>query len=75
MTVTRGTFRGAIETSNFYLCDYCKHWRKWRPNFTGLEGRCTITEKSGSLFCKKVMHDGIERPTDVCEHYKPRRDD
>lgn len=69
----RSSQKGAIETSNFYLCDYCKHWRKWRPNFTGLEGRCTITEKSGSLFCKKVMHDGIERPTDVCKDYERRK--
>lgn len=60
--------------SNFYLCDYCMHWLKWRPNYTGLEGRCTVTEKSWSLFHKKPMHDGME-PTDVCEGYEPRRDE
>lgn len=59
--------------SSFYLCDYCEHWRNWRPNYTGLEGRCTITEKSGNLFYKMPMHDGIENPTDVCEHYEPPR--
>ena len=66
--------------SSYYLCDYCKHWRKWRPNYTGLEGRCTITEKSGSLFCKQVMHDHhgrdgkrYDEPTQVCEHYLARR--
>ena len=60
--------------SCFYLCDYCEHWRKWRPNYTGLDGRCTVSEKSGNLFNKEVMHDGLE-PTDVCEGYESRRDE
>ncbi len=67
--------------SNFYLCDCCRHWLKWRPNHTGLEGRCTVTEESGSLFRKKVMYDyhgaggkRYDRPTDVCKYYEPEVD-
>lgn len=55
--------------SRFYLCDFCMHWRKWRPNYTGLEGRCTITEQSGSLFYKKKFAS-MYTPKQVCDVFK-----
>lgn len=63
--------------SNYYLCDQCKWWIKWRPgNFTGLEGRCSCKD-SGTLFLKKAMIDSPDFPYDeplkVCPSYKPKQ--
>lgn len=65
--------------SNYYLCDLCEHWIRWRPNYTGLDGRCDKTEESGVLFAKRVMFDyhgkdgkRYDAPTDVCWQFKAR---
>ena len=52
--------------SNFYLCDTCGNYRRIEREYD-CDGWCVAGGKP-----KKVMHDGIERPTDVCEHYVAR---
>lgn len=60
--------------SNYYLCDYCKY------GVHNANGDITCTRWAGPMSCRggngrwqpKVMHDGIEKPTDVCEHYERR---
>ena len=51
--------------SNFFLCDYC---HKKIKDF----GTDVLCEHTWPCAPKKVMHDGIEKPTDVCEHYERR---
>ena len=51
--------------SNFYLCDYCDNCKQlwvWANEVDCKAGHDTA----------KVMHDGIEKSTDVCEHYERR---
>lgn len=52
--------------SNFYLCDYC------RKKIKDL-GTDVLCQHTWPCAPKKVMHDGIEKPTDVCKQYEPRR--
>ena len=54
--------------SNYYLCDYC------RKKIKDL-GTDVLCQHTWPCAPKKVMHDGAEKPTDVCEHYEPRRGD
>ena len=51
--------------SNFYLCDYCDNCKQlwaWANEVDCKAGHDTA----------KVMHDGIEKPTDVCKDYEPK---
>jgi len=63
-----------IAISCFYLCDYCKHY-DGQSVVAGDYGYCDVgcNGHGSNLKRKKVMHDGIEKPTDVCEPYEPRR--
>lgn len=55
--------------SNCYLCDTCgRKAFDWSPS----EVFC---HKEFGFIAKLVMHDGAERPTDVCEHYVEREAD
>ena len=56
-----------------HLCDTCDNWKSWKPNYTGLDGRCLVTEKSGVLFHKRAINNR-QQPSEVCKVYKPRRD-
>ena len=51
--------------SSYYLCDYC---RKKIKDF----GTDVLCQHTWPCAPKKVMHDGIERPTDVCKDYERR---
>ncbi len=56
-----------IAISSYYLCDYCDN----NAIDVWLE-TCHCGARGMEHVVKKVMHDGIEKPTDVCEHYEPR---
>ena len=52
--------------SNFFLCDYCAN-----QHTKGNQYEWTEMCDAGEIE-PKVMHNGIEKPTDVCEHYEPK---
>jgi hypothetical protein len=58
------------EISSYYLCDYCDNdvMDVWPET-------CHCRARGMEHVGKKVMHDCIEKPTDVCEYYEPRKDD
>lgn len=60
--------------SSCYLCDTCKR-NLGVPSIEGVRqyGACDC-EIDGEM-AMLVMHDGIERPTDLCEHYAPKGGD
>ena len=71
---------GVIEISNFYLCDYCKHY-DGQSVVAGGYGYCDVgcNGRGSNLKRKKVMYDyhgkdgkRYDEPTDVCEHYESR---
>ena len=50
--------------SSYYLCDECARKAfEWSPS----EVFCSAKDDAVR---KLVMHDGIERPKDLCEHYE-----
>jgi len=51
--------------SSFYLCDYC------RKKIKDL-GTDVLCQHTWPCAPKQVMHEGIDKPTDVCEHYERR---
>ncbi len=54
--------------SNYYLCETCAHHGlRASPSGMWVFHRC---EKLQKIARPLVMHDGIERPTDLCEHYE-----
>lgn len=50
--------------SNCYLCDSCC------GKAFDLSSNEAFCRERFDLIAKIVMHDGIERPTDLCEHYE-----
>lgn len=72
MTATRWIFRGDA-MSDYYLCDTC------HLKIKDL-GEYVLCQHTWPCAPKKVMHDHNGRggkrykePTQVCEHYEPRR--
>ena len=51
------------------MCDYCA--KKLDGDHLNT---CICIPSYPREHRKKVMHDGVERPTDVCEDYEPRKD-
>lgn len=56
--------------SSYYLCDYCRN----NAIDVWLE-TCHCRAKGMEHVGKKVMHGGIENPTDVCKDYEPKEDE
>lgn len=54
--------------SCYYLCDYCAN-KAGDSYFRANAVKCW---KHPDNVPKKVMHDGVEKPTDVCEEYERR---
>ena len=55
--------------SNWWLCDRC------RNQLPDAFSRCVKGDPSRRVHPKKIMHDGIRDPHDVCKDYEPRERD
>ena len=53
-----------IAISNYYYCDN-NAMEVWPET-------CFCRTRDMEHVAKKVMHDGVEKPTDVCGHYEPK---
>lgn len=58
-----------MEMSSYYLCETCaKHYVDAPPKYPFIEFH--ICAALGREIGMLIMHDGIERPTDLCGHYE-----
>lgn len=64
--------------SRYYLCDTCRNHvgHRWDARIGGkpvavyLDGCKANSPDAGRI----VMHDGIERPTDLCPYFEPKEE-